>query len=232
MSPRKEVIGNATLYLGDCLEVMPSLGPVDAVVTDPPYGIGYVHRGNIRGEKALVGQTKAANSRGILPITNDDRPFDPAPLLGFSRVLMWGADRYRARLPETGSFIAWDKSLGRGPADNFVDVEFAWCNWREPRNCVRMLWKGLVCDKRGENNGLRVHPVQKPIRLMAWCIERAGGGIILDPYMGSGTTGVAAMILGRKFIGVEIEKRWFDIACRRIEESQRQGDLLEKIQGC
>jgi len=222
----KTIIGNTTLYLGDCLEVMDSLGAVAAVVTDPSYGIGYVHGGAVRGEKAAVGQTKAANARGIVAIRGDAAPFDPSPFLGFERVLMWGADRYRARLPETGTFIAWDKSVGKGPADSFVDVEFAWCNWIEKRNCFRMLWKGLACDKRGENNGLREHPVQKPVRLMAWCLERMGSVVILDPFMGSGTTGVAAAQLGHAFIGVEIEERWFNIACRRIKEAQRQENLF------
>ena len=224
MSYEKVQIGDATLYLGDCLEVMEDLphASVDAVVTDPPYGIGYV-RGRGGGGVARKRKGKMASDlRGNYPMVGDDTPFDPAPLLHFPRVLMWGADRYRSRLPEEGTLIAWDKSLGRGPADHFIDVEFAWCNWREPRNCFRMLWKGVACDKRGENNGLREHPVQKPIRLMSWCIQIAGGSTVLDPFMGSGTTGVASANLGRKFIGIEIEPMYFYIACRRIEQAQAQ----------
>lgn len=222
---RVERIGDATLYLGDCREILPTLGCVDAVVTDPPYGIAYKHSGNVRGVKAAVCMTFAANRRGSNAVIGDDRPFDPGFMLNFSQVLMWGADRYHHRLPDGGSFLSWDKTLDRGPADSFVDVEFAWCNWRERRNGFSMLWKGLACDKRGENQGLREHTTQKPIRLMEWCVQKVTGNV-LDPFMGSGTTGVACAKLGRSFIGIEIHEPYFDIACRRIEEAYRQPDMF------
>jgi site-specific DNA-methyltransferase (adenine-specific)/modification methylase len=208
---RREVFGDATLYLGDCLAVMPELGPVDAVVTDPPYGIAYT--------KGAGGLGKH-NRRNLEPIFNDDHPFDPAPILKFEQILIWGADRFRARLPETGTFIAWHKAPGMGPADSFVDAEFAWCNWREPRNSFALMWKGIASAKQGEPIN-RLHPSQKPIPLMEWCIRKTEG-LILDPFMGSGTTGVACMNLGRKFIGIEIEEKYFDIACRRISLAANQ----------
>lgn len=90
-----------------------------------------------------------------------------------------------------------------------------------------MKWKGIACAKVGEDNGTRYHATQKPIALMRWCIEQAGESTsILDPYMGSGTTGVAAIQTGRSFIGVEIELRYFEIACERIENVQRQTRLF------
>jgi site-specific DNA-methyltransferase (adenine-specific) len=213
------VIGDATLYLGDCLEILPTLGPVDAVVTDPPYGIGYQHG-------AYRTATEHVKRRGHPRITGDDVPFDPTPLLAFPRVLMFGADVYRARLPSDGTFIAWDKSAGKGPADTFSDAEFAWCSWPEKRNMFSLLWKGVACEKWSEpDHGLREHVTQKPVRLMMWCVQLAGGEIILDPFMGSGTTGVACANLGRKFIGIEIEPRYFDIACSRIRRAYEQPRL-------
>ena len=223
--PYKVTIGPAELWLTDALEAKERIPAQASIVSDPPYGNGYVHHGGVRGNRAAMKQTASANARGLSSLRNNDKPFDPAPWCSFPRVLLFGADHYCTRLPEGGSFLVWDKSIGKGPADSFVDAEFAWCNWRERRNVFRMLWKGLACDKRGENNGLREHPTQKPIRLMAWCIERAGGDLICDPYMGSGTTGIAAIMLGRTFIGIEIDRRWFDIACRRIDAAYRQGIL-------
>lgn len=93
-----------------------------------------------------------------------------------------------------------------------------------------MKWKGIACDKVGENGGLGEHPTQKPIRLMAWSIGqiKTSPKLILDPFMGSGTTGVAALQLGRKFIGIEIEEKYFDIACRRVDAASRQGRLFDE----
>lgn len=221
------IIGNATLYLGDCREILPTLGKIDAVVTDPPYGISYAHSGFHDGS---IGITKAANKRGAPPVTGDDRPFDPSFLLRFSNVLMWGADHYFPRLPDSGRWLAWNKLGHMEPWDSFSDVEFAWHSGEGAARIFSMLWKGLACDKR-EESGLREHTTQKPIRLMEWCLSQAKtaeGQTVLDPYMGSGTTGVACMRLGRKFIGIEIEPRYFDIAVRRIEEAYRQPRLFSE----
>jgi site-specific DNA-methyltransferase (adenine-specific)/modification methylase len=221
------IIGDATLYLGDCLEILPTLPKVDAVVTDPPYGIAYAHSGFHDGR---IGNTAAANARGCPPIHGDEKPFDPAPWLAVcSNVLFWGADHFYPRLPDSGRFLAWNKLGDMEPWDSFSDVEFAWHSADLSARIFSMKWKGLACDKIGENGGLRVHTTQKPIRLMGWCIEEArvpAGGIVLDPYMGSGTTGVACAQLGRKFIGIEIEPRYFDIACKRIEAAYAQGKLF------
>ena len=222
--PRIEHIGDATLYLGDCRGILPSLS-ADAVISDPPYGIDYNHSG-AHGRFSGVGVTKAARERGNYPIIGDDSPFDPTPLLRFGNVLIWGADHYRDRLPASGRWLAFDKLGGMEPWDSFSDVEFAWHSQGGASRLFSMKWKGIACDKIGENNGLRDHPTQKPIALMLWCIQQAGmPNRILDPFMGSGTTGVAALRLGRKFIGIEIEERWFDIACKRIEQEARQGRL-------
>lgn len=223
---RVERIGDATLYLGDCRDILPTLGPVDAVVTDPPYGIGYAHSGFRDGS---IGNTRAANKRGSPPVHGDDVPFDPSHLLAFGNVLMWGADHFYPRLPDSGRWLAWNKIGDLQPWDTFSDVEFAWHSREGAARIFTWKWKGLACDKKGEDNGLRHHTTQKPIALMRWCIEQCrteAGATILDPYMGSGTTGVACAQLDRKFIGIEIEPRYFDIACRRIEEAYRQPRLF------
>lgn len=225
---RVERIGDATLYLGDCRDLARQI-VADAVISDPPYGINYNHSG-AHGRFRGVGVTKAARSRGNHPIVGDDSPFDPSLLLSCSEnVLVWGADHYRDRIPATGRWLAFDKLSGMEPWDSFSDVEFGWHSKPGASRIFSMKWKGIACDKRGENNGLREHPTQKPIALMMWCIQQAGAPErIFDPYMGSGTTGVAALRLARKFVGIEIDPGYFDIACRRIEAEARQPNLFRE----
>jgi site-specific DNA-methyltransferase (adenine-specific)/modification methylase len=221
MTERVE-IGGAVLYCGDCRDILPGLGRLGTIVSDPPYGIDYAHGGG--AGRCGAGVTAAAAARGTPPIAGDAEDFDPAHLLEFSEVLIWGADHYRARLPESGRLLAWDKLAGLTPWDSFCDVEFAW----HSRSGVARIysWKGLAATKIGENNATREHPTQKPLGLMRWCIEQLQSSrLIIDPYMGSGTTGVAALQLGRRFVGIEIERRWFDLACRRIAEAAAQGQL-------
>lgn len=218
MTWREEVIGDCRLILGDCREVLPTLGTVDAVVTDPPYGISYQ-----RGAGGRAGAySNAANSRNDAPIIGDRAALEPERWLSFPEVLFWGADHFSSRLPH-GCWLAWNKLGDRQPWDDFSDVEFAWLKRRQASRIFTHLWKGL-CQK---GSGIkREHPMQKPVELMEWCIAFVRGATILDPYMGSGTTGVACAKLGRKFIGIEIEPKYFDIACRRIEGAYRQPDIF------
>ena len=227
--PTPVIIGNATLYCGDCLEILPAIRKqVDAIVSDPPYGIGYVMR--TTESITAAGRLCRHNTKAIF---GDDAPFDPTPWLGFEKVLLWGADHFKTRLPDGGTLLAWDKSVGVGPGDQFVDSEFAWCNAKVKRNVFRYLWKGISrakdgwerCEFQGSRTGPRHHPSMKPVALMRWCIEHfrlKPGSLILDPYAGSGTTGIAAVTLGHRFIGIEIDEDYFEIACRRIEKAQRQ----------
>lgn len=223
---RVEVIGNATLYLGDCREILPTLPKVDAVITDPPYGIAYQHNGGGAGTQGQ--RERPGNRNARRPIAGDDAPFDPAHLLGVApMVLMFGADHFRARLPDGGTWIAWDKHCGRGPNDSFADAEFAWANFRVKRNMIRYLWKGVACEKAGEEHGRRYHPTTKPQGVMHACLDMVPAAkVICDPYMGSGSTGVAAVSRGLAFIGCEIDSGHFDTACMRIEDAQRQGRLI------
>ena len=221
------IIGNATLYCGDCLDILPGLKGIDAVVTDPPYGIGYVHGGGGRGITA---------NRNLNPIRGDDRPFDPAPILELDKssnhivqIVLWGADHFKERLPKGGTFLCWDKSCGMGPADIFSDAEYAWTNRKNARCIYRQLWKGAMrSGDGGSSKEKRHHPSQKPVELMRWCLETARIGLgktVLDPYMGAGSTGVACVTSGRKFVGVEADPEYFDIACQRVEKAQQQQRL-------
>jgi site-specific DNA-methyltransferase (adenine-specific)/modification methylase len=233
--PEKVVIGKAELWLGDCREVLPMLPTDGLIVSDPPYGIGYQHGGG--GQNAactFTGHRLKPIPHDTRAIFGDDQPFDPAIWIKWPSVLLWGADHFRARLPESGTMLAWDKSVGIGPADSFTDAEFAWTSKNVKRNVFRHLWKGVDrwwaeedSDKPGTFD--RKHTAQKPLPLMRWCIEMLKprpGSVIIDPYMGSGSTGVAAISLGFGFVGCEIDPDHFEVACDRLKRAQQRMGML------
>lgn len=203
----KVVIGNAELYLGDCMDVLPTLGKVDAVLTDPPYGI------NINKSNRL------SVSRGHGGETWDESPPDADTLTAIvgagDTAILWGGNYFD--LPPSRGFLIWDKNnYGR----DFADCEMAWTNIDAVARIFQMRPMNM--------DGGKLHPTQKPVALMKWCIEQCKNNpqTILDPFMGSGTTGVAAVQMGRKFIGIEREPKYFEIACRRIEDAQKQVDMF------
>ena len=223
MSPRKEIIGDAELWLGDCREILPTLGKVDAVVTDPPYGIGEA-AGNaktrVTGQSSTLGLTRTyVRDYGV--DTWDDETADAAlaeALQAARWSIVFGGNYYA--LPPSSCWLVWDK-LNTG---DFADCELAWTNLPKAVRRLRYMWNGML-RANGEERG--DHPTQKPIGVMKWAIcHLPHGETILDPFMGSGTTGVAAVQMGRDFIGIEREERYFDIACRRIDQAQRQGDMF------
>ena len=220
---RVEQIGKATLYLGDCREIAPTLERPAAVISDPPYGISYAHGG---GGGKLARSTQFAHEA----IVGDDSPFDPSPWINAAdAVVLWGANHYADRLPPMPSWLTWDKRDGICTNDQ-ADCEHAWSSIGGPARVLRHLWNGML--KASERGEIRVHPTQKPVEVMRWCIQQARvpeAGTILDPYMGSGSTGVAAVTMGHPFIGIEIEPRYFDIACRRIEDAQKQLTLFGEV---
>jgi DNA modification methylase len=209
------IIGNATLYLGDCREIMPTLPKVDAVITDPPYGIG---------ASAGIGKYGRLKIEASGDLGWDDAAPDVDLLSmvvnGGGRVVMFGGNYFA--LPASRNFLVWDKGAGFKGRD-FAECEMAWCSWD---GNARVLTHDPLA--RGDyRNGNKEHPTQKPVAVMEWAIRHTGSaGAILDPFMGSGTTGVACMNLGRSFIGIEREQKYFDIACRRIEDAQRQSRLF------
>ena len=220
---RVEEFEHAQLFLGDCREIIDSI-QCDVCITDPPYGIGYVY-----GTEGPHGFHHLPAI--VRPIVGDDKPFDPAHLLRF-HLICWGADHMHDKFPHGGRYLAWNKLVDKWQTsyDSFSDVEFA---WHSKPGCARVfnfLWKGLLRTKSGGIEcDKKEHPSQKPVQLMEWCITQSrapAGATIFDPYMGTGTTGVAAMRMGRKFVGCEIEQDYFDIACRRIAAAERQPDMF------
>jgi DNA modification methylase len=209
---RIEQIGDATLYLGDCMEILPTLTKVDAVITDPPYGI------NKDGQKKTTGGHGGRKEYEFLG-WDGERPdpqiFEQILSAGFVHVI-WGGNYFADLLPPTSKWLVWDK----GQRINQSDGELAWTSLQAALRICTMNRVELLMD------GAQ-HPTQKPVRLMQWCIDQAGNpDTILDPFMGSGTTGVAAIQMGRKFIGIEREPKYFDIACKRIAQAAAQPSLF------
>ena len=218
------VIGDARLYLGDCLEILPLLPKVDACITDPPYGIGAdAAAANAAKQRiAAAGKTKAGRGWVYYGETNWDSSRPPKAvfdlLLQAAPIqIIWGGNYFTDYLPPSQKWLSWDKGQ-----DGFslADFELAWTS--EDKACRRLNYARSLALKDGKQ-----HPTQKPLAVMRWCIEQAGKvQTILDPFMGSGTTGVACVKLGRKFIGIEIEPKYFDIACRRISDALKQPDMF------
>ena len=217
MNPTWESDG-VQLYLGDALDVLPVLGSIDAVVTDPPYGLDYdPQRYNANTTTKSV----------FLPIEGDDVEFDPRPWLKFPTCLLWGANNYTRHLPRAG-WLCWDKRCNEN-ADRMFGSPFELAWFRAPKRervfkIARIQHGGVV---NADGSGIkRVCPTQKPIALMLWCLEIAKyPDIILDPFMGSGTTGIACVRAGRRFIGIEKDEGYFNSAVERISEAQLQPRL-------
>lgn len=225
MTWREETLAEGVrLICADCRDVLPTLGKVDAVVTDPPYGISFAHGGN---DHSGIGGGRYATKFAQIRIAGDESPFDPSPLINLgAELVLWGGNHFADKLPPSPSWLVWDKRAASGHSNDFADCELAWCSRRSVARVFRHHWDGMMrASERGQE---RVHPTQKPIELMKWCLESIvpDANKVLDPYMGSGTTGVAAVKIGRKFTGIEIDPRYFNIAVRRISEALKQGDLF------
>jgi site-specific DNA-methyltransferase (adenine-specific) len=207
---RKEIIGNATLYLGDCAEILPMIDKVDAVITDPPYGMGEKLSGSNSGRWKKLYQEKGGFAW--------DKE-SPSIVLDFpnlaNKTIIWGGNFFP--LPPSRSWLVWNKIIR-----NFSTsvCELAWTNLDMPIDAFDYSHGQLATEGKS-------HPTQKPLPLMKWCIDQCGNvQTILDPFMGSGTTGVAAVQMGKQFIGIEREQSYFEIACERIEKAQKQTDMF------
>ena len=212
-------MNDVTLHLGDCLVVLPTLGKVDAVITDPPYGIN-VDTGWLSALHIQRG--KPANKSDAL-LVNDDGSLDVGWLYEFKRWLVFGYPYIQA--PKATGWLVWDKWPGVNGGGLGNPVEMAATNGWTGFKMLRVLWAGYYRDA-GEVR--YEHPTQKPLRLIRQIIETITqpGDLVLDPFMGSGTTGVACMQTGRRFIGVEIDPGYFEIAKRRIEDAAAQLPLI------
>jgi len=212
---REEIIGGCRLINADCRDVLPTLGKVDAVVTDPPYGIGEARNDN-------TSRSCLAQSRDYGISSWDDEPLDAETLTKLREISRWQVvfgGNYFA-VPPSSCWLVWDKKNG---ANDFADCELAWTNLPKAVRRLEWQWHGMI--RRG--NEERFHPTQKPLGVMQWCLTHlpADCRTILDPFMGVGTTGVACVKAALSFIGIEREEKYFDIACKRIEAATKEPRL-------
>ena len=191
-----------TIYHGDCLEIMPHLEPVDLVLTDPPYGIERFNKGFGYTRFKGHGVEKAGISWNQKP---SDETFKLLKSKG-KYLVIWGANNFS--LFPNEYFLVWDKEQ---TVDNFASAELAFTNI-----CPAKVFRYSI---HKHNKRIISHPTEKPVSLMKWCIKLCKtSGAVLDPFMGSGTTLVAAKELGRKAIGIEIEEKYCEIAVRRLAQ--------------
>lgn len=205
-----------SLYLGDCREILPTLGKVDAVITDPPYGIG-----------ESSGKNK---SRSVLATSKDygNLDWDSSPPPRWIIDLMRDMSRHQIifggnyfELPPSSCWLVWDKKNGN---NDFADCELAWTNLPKAVRRIEWLWHGMI--RKGSD--VREHPTQKPLGVMAWALDQLPDDVkqVCDPFMGSGTTGVAAVTKGLSFVGIEREQSYFETALSRISKALQAPSLL------
>lgn len=204
-----------TIYLGDNRKILPFIEKCDLILTDPPYGISFAHGGN---DNSGIGGGRYATKFAKKKIEGDEKPFDPWPLLQFGvPAIIWGGNHFCDKLPGTASWLVWDKRAASEHTNDFADCEIAWCNIKSVARMFRHHWDGMM--KASERGVPRVHPTQKPVALMRWCLSLVPEAqTVLDPFMGSGTTLVAARLEGRKAIGIEISERYCEAAVKRLAQ--------------
>jgi site-specific DNA-methyltransferase (adenine-specific) len=201
LSRIETIAEGVTLYLGDCRLILPTLPKVDAVITDPPYGIG-IASNPVRQKHEKADWDAAPPDRAVFDMIAD----------ASSEQIIWGGNYFG--LPASQGFLIWDKKQPQN--FSLAMCEMAWMSRQQPAK----MWRQSVLAYE------KFHPTQKPVPLMQWCIELLGAKSVLDPFMGSGTTGVAAVRAGCRFTGIEIDPKYFDVACKRIAEATRQGDMF------
>jgi len=226
---RKETIGQATLYLGDCREILPSLGPVDAVVTDPPYGVmlGEVDNGQARAKEQ---QPYTMFSDTVEYLETVVVPSFSMALERARRAVVTPGNRNAFLYPRPADVGVWYNPAGTGRGKwGFILAHLIFYYGVDPRAGVSAT-ASSTWGKSDPVGAIKAdgHPCPKPLLFMRWMVDKASvaGEMVLDPFMGSGTTGVACMDTGRNFVGVEIEPRYFEQACERIYNAQRQERLF------
>ena len=214
MTPYYEHAG-ITIYHGDCLSVMGQLAPhygerlFDLLLTDPPYGINAAKRGTI-------GTSKNAAVTDYGKADWDNKPSTEA--LAFARSIskyqiVFGGNYYD--LPPSSCWLVWDKDN----TGDFADCELAWTNMRKAVRKLTYRWNGML-QQPGRPKEKREHPTQKPEAVMLWTLTQAPADVrtVLDPFMGSGTTLVAAKRLGKSCVGIEQEERYCEVAAKRLQQ--------------
>lgn len=207
---------SVTLILGDCLAHLPI--EADAVITDPPYGMDWNFSGQGSGQNAQGGTNSVTKGQRI---QGDAEDFDPAHLMGYERVIIWGMHHFPNRL-KRGSVLVWVKKYPDAYGTFLSDADLAWMKG----GCGVYVSPTMNPAKYQAE---KCHPTQKPVPLMVWCMDRAKvpqGATVLDPYMGSGTTGIACIRTGRKFIGIERDPKHFETAVQRIRAELTQTTFL------
>lgn len=240
----KVVIGDATLYLGDCMDILPTLPKVNAVITDPPYEAEAHTKGRRLLGKQESGERTVEYGALDFDLMSDELRLKSSSLaaelcsgwmLSFCQaeaVSLW-REAHEAAGAKYKRAMVWLKPdgapqfTGDRPGMGYESIVASWCG------AGRSKWNGggrhgVFSHPHRESNSPKQHMTQKPSTLMRELVDlfTDHGNTILDPFMGSGTTGVAAIQLGRKFIGIEREPKYFDIACRRIEQAVAQGQLF------
>lgn len=231
--------GNVRLYFGDSLEIAPTLSGIDAVISDPPYGMNWdTDSTRFSGGQVPTDRTRRL-ARGIIDgrddwgdIASDNVPFEPAPWLQYPRCVLFGANHFGARLP-VGTTLVWLKKEDHLFGTFLSDAELAWmkggCGVYAYRQTFTARTKAKQAHGTAGHDLRPAHPTQKPVELMAWCMKKAkvpDGATVLDPYMGSGTTGIACIRTGRGFIGIEKNPTHYATALERIQRELSQGDLF------
>ena len=215
MTFRVETLADGvTLYCGDMMEILPQLGEFDACVTDPPYGIDYGNQGSFKASHGW-------SDRREFLTWDSERPSAEAftALRACAKTqIIWGGNYFTDFLPPTMQWLMWDKGQREF---SLADFEMAWSSQNKAARAIT--YPRALVLKDGKE-----HPTQKPVQVMVWCIDQlpASVGTIIDPFMGSGTTGVAAVKRGKAFCGIEREPKYFDIACRRIRDALARPDLF------
>jgi len=202
-----------TIYNCDCRDILLDLPKVDLVLTDPPYGIDIASKVN-------VGGSVLANNTNHIVSNWDSNPIDDTLMHDIiqhgKQAMVFGGNYYS--MPPSPCWLIWNKR-GDYPSNNFADCELIWTSMSKPSRIYKYFWQGML-QQDMKNKDYHYHPTQKPVSVMRWCILQGDEPqTILDPFLGSGTTAVAAKHLGRKCIGVEIEEKYCEIAAKRLSQS-------------
>lgn len=216
MSFEEIQIGDARLILADCRDVLPI--EADAVISDPPYGMDWAFTGQGSGKNSRGGRNSITKGERI---AGDKEDFDPSHLIGFPRVVIWGMQHFPQRLTK-GSVLVWVKKYPDAYGTFLSDADLAWM-----KGGCGVYLSETINPASFQNE--KIHPTQKPVRLMAWCMDRAKvpeGATVLDPYMGSGSTGIACLRTGRKFIGIEKDPKHYEAAVKRIDAELAQASVF------